>query len=523
VIESRATIGGGARWAKGEWLQGQQERPDASLRAAIGGLLRGLLDRDSVPEEVRFSALGLTSLGGLRLINAMRDTLGIEIDLGWLLHYPTVSALAQACFEYVQKDDGMPVSALPETGSYSLSPIQESLYALHSLAEDSDSPALPWLFEQRGDSPSRLDAETAFRAVLARHEPLRTAYRLLDGRPRQVVLAAGDVQIDFAFSDLTGHPRPLAAMAAIYRDIASRPFDLANGRVARLHLVRQERRWSTLTSAHHIASDSLTARTIAADFAQALAGTELAPFPFQYKDYVHWLDAWCAGPGGSRALGYWRDALSGLRPSCVPRGSFATAFVERRGVLARPAETALAPWLLAAVALALSQWDGRRECTIGLAVSTRDLPGLTEQVGPFVNTLPLRVRPEGLPLPALTATVGRLLERALPHKRLPVERLAAAVPGAGLLFDVGVSIEERPEPGQTETALRNRSPCSEATAVPLLLVIMHDRNQASLRFRYRVDAYSRDEVTDLVAKLVALISEPRATQTEFCEVVASRR
>lgn len=489
-------------------------RNDASvgLRAAIGGLLKGLLERDSVPEEVRFSALGLTSLGGLRLINGMRDILGIEIDLGWLLNYPTIAALAAACAERAETGDGMPVPAVPETGSYALSPIQESLYALHSLAEDSDSPALPWLFEQKGDCPSPGEAEAAFLAVLARHEPLRTAFRLVDGLPRQVVLAAQDVQIDFGCTDLTGHPRPLPAMAAIYRDMASRPFDLANGEVARLHLVRQERQWSALTSAHHIASDSLTARTIAADFAQALARTELAPLPFQYKDYVYWLDAWCAGPAGTAALGYWRDALSGLRLCSVPHGGLATAFVERRVVLARPAETALAPWLLAAAALALSEWDGRRECAIGLAVSTRDGPGLTEQVGPFVNTLPLRVRPEALDLPALSATVGQLLERALAHKRLPLERMAAAIPGAGLLFDVGVSIEERPEPGETETALRNRSPCSEATAVPLLLVVMHDRDQAWLRIRYRVDAYSRDEVTDLLTRLMALISEPGTTQ-----------
>ncbi|HYE28432.1 MAG TPA: condensation domain-containing protein [Allosphingosinicella sp.] len=478
----------------------------AAWEERLGEALADTLGVEAVPTDVRFAELGLTSLGGLRFLDSIRDRIGVELALVDLFEHPTLAALARAC---EPRRAGAPpaIAPAPAAPSHPLSPLQLSLYLLHGRAAAGDSPSLPLVIEGRGAPPAAAKMHAAFEQVVERHEPLRTAFREIDGMPRQIVLPASQAAHEFGFADLTRHPRPLAALAEQYRDVAGRPFALAEGGTARLRLAHlPEERWALLISAHHIVSDSFTPDRIARDLAAFVEGRPPAPLPFQYKDYVYWLDAWCAGPEGLAAADFWRGALARMLPAEPARGDLATAWRERRLELGPPAGASLAAHLLAAMATALRRWDGRDDRTIGLAVSTRDVALAGETIGPFVNTLPIRVA-----TPADRAAIEVDLARALAHKQLPVERIAEAAGLAGPLFDVGLSIEERAPPGELEAALRARSAASEATVVPILFLFAHDGSSAMLRLRYRTDSHSSDDID----QLLTLVSETLDKDTKM--------
>ncbi|MBK3639009.1 hypothetical protein JHN52_40565, partial [Streptomyces sp. MBT97] len=80
--------------------------------------------------------------------------------------------------------------------------------------------------------------------------------------------------------------------------------------------------------------------------------------------------------------------------------------------------------LLAAHAVLLGRWSGRRDVAVGFPVAGRDRAQLEDVVGLFLNTLVLRV--DLAAAPSFADLVRQVRERALDayaHQELPFERL----------------------------------------------------------------------------------------------------
>ena len=78
--------------------------------------------------------------------------------------------------------------------------------------------------------------EQAFAALVARHEPFRTSFRVVDGVPHQLIDPTGSVSVELV--DLSREADPEQAAHDQVEEASTQPFDLAVGPLLRVRLLR---------------------------------------------------------------------------------------------------------------------------------------------------------------------------------------------------------------------------------------------------------------------------------------------
>ncbi|GGV87949.1 non-ribosomal peptide synthetase [Streptomyces gelaticus] len=289
-----------------------------------------------------------------------------------------------------------------------LSAGQRQLWFLHQLDPESPEYLLPMANRLRGPlSPDTL--HQAFDALAARHEILRTRYVLDAADPRQVVDLAGSA--DFAVIDRPGLDAAArdAAAIAFTEARAAETFDLAADHPLRVRLLRfAPDDHVLLVVMHHIACDALTRPLLLADLAALYRGEELPELPVQYADYAAWTARRQSGPDADRGLDRWRRQLAGVEPLALPTDRPRPAVRTWNGAthgfdvpaatadalreIAREGDATLFMVLLTAYQNLLGRYTGKRDVSVGTAVSGRTRPELRQMAGYAYNTLVLRAR-----------------------------------------------------------------------------------------------------------------------------------
>ncbi|HYU31153.1 MAG TPA: amino acid adenylation domain-containing protein, partial [Thermoanaerobaculia bacterium] len=153
-----------------------------------------------------FFALGGHSLLATRVISRIREAFGVEVPLRALFETPTVAELAGRIERIGPIGPSGPIGRIERadrTGDLPLSFAQQRLWFLDRLAPDN-----PFYNVY---SPLRLNGaldvtalRRAFREIVRRQEGLRTAFPVMDGRPRQAIAPVADFQLPLI--DLEGLP-----------------------------------------------------------------------------------------------------------------------------------------------------------------------------------------------------------------------------------------------------------------------------------------------------------------------------
>ncbi len=107
--------------------------------------------------------------------------------------------------------------------------------------------------------------------------------------------------------------------------MARRPFDLTNGRLLRVKLLRLSTdQYLLIFCTHHMVADAWSMGILAAEMwvhYEALAQgkePELPELPVQYRDYAMWQRAKLPGAASDAQLAYWRKQLSGAPLLALP-------------------------------------------------------------------------------------------------------------------------------------------------------------------------------------------------------------
>jgi mycobactin peptide synthetase MbtF len=282
-----------------------------------------------------------------------------------------------------------------------LSPLQEGLFALYRLAEDSvDLYSMQFVVDIDGPVDVEL-LRCSAQAMLDRHPNLRAAFWDRDvPKPVQIV----PTEAELPWSERIAMPTEFDSIA---RSERRRPFDLSRGPALRVVLlnVPGETRRRMIITAHHILVDGWA---LAVFFAEMLAAYRAGgsadglPPVRPYRDYIVWL----AEQDRASAIAKWNEYLRDVSgPLMVADGAVAAGagVPEKIELLLPAADTArLRQWagrngltlntaVLFGWAVVLSRLTDRRDVVFGTIVSGRpeQLPGVESMVGLFINSVPV--------------------------------------------------------------------------------------------------------------------------------------
>ncbi|BCL80828.1 hypothetical protein ccbrp13_32930 [Ktedonobacteria bacterium brp13] len=328
-----------------------------------------------------------------------------------------------------------------------LSFAQQRLWFLHQLEPMNTAYLVPASRQLHG----RLDAknlEESLRALIERHESLRTTFRLQEDRPVQVIHSAASFRLPVVdLSVLEPSEREVEGRRLVDQEV-QQPYDLEQGSLLRVFLLRlTSETHLLLLTMHHIITDgwsheifyrelalfyrSLTNRTSAAP---------LQPLPIQYADFAAWQRNWLKGEVLDAQLSYWEQQLAGVTPLNLPtdhpRRPIQSSEGANCGLLLPPelyekllelsqrADVTLFMLLVAAFQVLLARYSGQTDICIGSPIAGRTRPELEGLIGFFANMLVLRTDFSGNPsFMEILRRVREVTLGAYAHQDLPFEYL----------------------------------------------------------------------------------------------------
>lgn len=463
---------------------------------------------------------------------------------------------------------------------YPLSPIQQGIL-FHSTLAGAGDPYLGQIGLMLIGPLDRSLFERSWQTIVDRHPILRTVFTTeRRGKPLQVVMKTMPIvmrHLDWReLDDATQQERMVELLTADREE----GIDPTRGPLMRLTLVRlAEERHRLVWTEHHLLLDGWSVpivldelsriyASLCADAGRAVAGAAagaaLPPAP-PYRRYIDWLSKQDRG----EAEAYWRRLLAGVhgptrlvlerdssagassadgasvaqssRQSAATIGTDEHAVrvahieadqVRRLRALARAHRVTLNVVVQAAWALLLARCSGETDIVYGQTTSGRpaDLDDVARIVGPFINTLPMRVRiGPGLTMRELFRGLQAQQADSQRYEYTPlvdIQRWTEVAPGDALIDSLFVfeNYPERQEPpadgpGVGRLAMTEIT-ASEQTSFPLALLVGAGERMVlkALHATARFDAHGIDTLLRRLTTILEQFARQLPADETLCDM-----
>jgi non-ribosomal peptide synthetase component F len=503
--------------------------PQSALERRLADVFASVLDVDEVGANDDFFDLGGDSILAIMVVSRAREE-GIELTPIDVFEHRTVAQLAA-----VARQADTPRVILPRSPDAEpvLSFDQERLWL-----EDQLVPGAAYNvgWQQRLRGPLDLAVvEACLRAILKRHETLRSKFPSVDGRPIQVVEHFDEDWRPW-FEDFSGLDDGLERAYALLGAEVATGFDLANGPLLRCLVIRLGPEDHVLSFlSHHIVADVSSVGLFVRELALLYSAggdpeqADLPELPVQYLDYAVWQREKLAGEELDRQVDYWRRHLTGA-PRALTMPTIQHAPTARAGgarVYGRlsAADTAalrrlcqandVTPFMvvLAMLGAVLGRWAGQRDVVVGVSSSTRTHAETADLIGSFINTLPMRVNMAGDPaFVDLLDRVRRVALDAQAHADAPLDVVMkrlnlARDPRRTPLFQVMLNVIDVPTVRRFgDITLEEVAPPPLQPSFDLVLTTNEVDGEFTYTLEHDANRFSLDMITTLTDHIGAFLS-----------------
>ncbi|WP_458461931.1 amino acid adenylation domain-containing protein, partial [Paenibacillus sp.] len=387
--------------------------PTNPLEAELAEIWTNVLGLSRVGIHDHFFELGGHSLKAMSLIAQIHKAFDVKLTVQDVFTYTSV--LDQS--KFIQKARGTHryASLQPVTvqDTYPASSAQKRLYFVQHMDQQSTSYNMPMIFEIEGAlSAERL--QEAFVSLIDRHEALRTSFKLVQGELMQRIWSAEELEWMMEHTIVEGKETTDTTSITAYINSFIRPFNLRDNKslIRAGLLTTSVNRHILVVDTHHIVSDGTSISIIFSELFQLYEQQKFEPLPVQYKEYAVWEQEQKNGEAYQASREYWmnqfHDEISVLNlpyDDSYTRTAKATGarveiqlgadLTEHLRMQAEENRTTLYTVMMAGYSILLSKYAGQEDIIIGVPTAGREHADTASVVGMFVNTLALRLRPEG--------------------------------------------------------------------------------------------------------------------------------
>ncbi|AEV61857.1 non-ribosomal peptide synthetase [Pseudomonas ogarae] len=413
---------------------------------------------------------------------------------------------------------------------YPLSPMQQGMLFHTLLGQGSGDYINQMRLDVEGVEAQRFRA--AWQAVVDAHDILRSGFFWQGDLEQPVQIVQRQVEVPFRVLDWNGRSDIDGALQTLADEEQDQGVDLTQAPLMRLVLVRTATdRHHLIYTNHHILMDGWSSAQLLGEVLQHYRGDSVARPAGRYRDYIAWLQRQDAAISEA----FWTPALQRLgtptrladvmaKPAQAQSGYgdhvqvVDEALTRRLEAFARTSKVTVNTLVQAAWLLLLQRYTGKDTVAFGATVAGRpaDLPGIEQQIGLFINTLPVIASPRAehsLDSWLQAVQTQNLALREFEHTALlDIQRWAGQ--GGETLFDSLLVFENYPiaqalEQGAPDGLRFGAVATQEQTNYPLTLLVGLDR-QLSVHMSYQRASFAPATVARLAAHLTQLLGQMTA-------------
>lgn len=475
-----------------------------------------------------FFKIGGNSLIANRVVNRVFKENGIKIPLREIFLNSDINGLAPIV-EKLSSEKYSPIIPSKEEPSYPVSFAQNRLWVLHQLDASGFSYNMPMLFEIEGSI--KIGAlEQIFQGLIENHEILRTNFVHLNGEIRQIVKTKSDSHFKIEHKTIFEQQDSENYLNAEVHY----PFDLENDILIRASLVsHSDSSHLLLINLHHIISDGWSNYLLAKQFLNGFQKINQPDRPFssnrnsiQYKDFVVWQQKQQTEGKWKVSQEYWLNKfINGVPKLNIPtthsrpatktaNGNHEKVIIDDRlftsiDRMSKENNVSVFVFLLAAVKSLLFRYSGEESIIVGTPVLGRRHPDIEDQIGLFINTLPLgtECKNEDTFL-LLMDRVNAVLADALEHQDYPFDLLVESLEverdsSRNPLFDVMILWNEEDDQVAINTTNIKRLDV-ETNSSKFDLTFSFSKNEEGLHveIEYSVDLFDDKYIKRLLSHLI---------------------
>jgi hypothetical protein len=422
-----------------------------------------------------------------------------------------------------------------ESGEARLHPLsfpQRELWENSPVAIDDCANHICAFLEIKG-ALTREEGHAAIQRVVDRHEVMRLSILPGKDRPLQMVRSSGTPA--FAYRELSAAEARPEALEEAMQPVFRQPFDLLQGPLYRIDMMRRGPSDHILVFAiHHAIADGWSLGVFVEDLATAYvmglaathpARTSLPGRPDGLRPVPQTHSAWAAAERAfwsadelAKRTGFWSSQLAGSQPVWAGHDQTARgAGPLHRWVCALPPAptrairevasrhgATLFSTLLAAFRLALWKWADCADLVVGTPVANRNREVVRQTMGYFAGIVPIRgqvdpARPFPDHLRTTHATAVDCFAHAMPFAEIARVMNASSSPGRHSLFDVRFALQNHPVPDidlpRLSTRLQMRS--TGTARFDLGCEITESGDELEVVWLYRQSMFSASDLAGL--------------------------
>lgn len=357
----------------------------------------------------------------------------------------------------------IPVTATKE--SYPVTPAQKRFWIVNKLGGENGAYNITTELEFHGKLDEEIFSKT-LQKLIKRHDSFRTYFLEEEGSLKQCITPYKAENVVVEVEDVSNSEvKKQAALTAHYMF----SHNLSQAPLVRFKVLKvEEENYILLFNMHHIIGDGLSMEIMCAEFLQiynALTKGEtpqLTDLPIRYKDYACWLEKQQEELEQSKS--YWIEKLGGELPTldfpsvykrprvktyhgAVYEYVFSKNCYESLMSYTKESGASLFMGIMAAMNGLFYQYTNATDIILGTAVAGRHHTDLENQIGLFLNTLPIRTEfSETLSFEELLNIQKETLIQAYKHQKVPFDVIVDALQiprdvSKSVLFDFMVILQ----------------------------------------------------------------------------------
>ncbi len=362
------------------------------------------VEKEKIGINDSFFDKGGHSIIAIALISRIYKNFNVKLPLGELFKAPTVKGISEYLKE-ATKGKYSDVEAVEKKEYYPMSAQQKGLYFIQKLNPENISYNMSMVLAFKEDAQRKKLADI-LRALIKRHEGLRTSFEIINDQPVQRVHY--DVLFELEYNEMDEEAARKAVMNFV------KPFDLSIAPLLRAKLIKiSNEKYILLLDFHHIIVDAISNSILQNDFTKLYSNrsAELTPLYIQYSSYSEWHFRLSRSGELDRQEVYWLNRFSGELPLLKMATDFPrpgeknlkgarvdlkldTDLIDKVKTYIRKSETTVYIFMLSVYTVLLSKYSGQDDIVVGSPITGRTHPDLYNIIGLFANMLPMRNFPK---------------------------------------------------------------------------------------------------------------------------------